>query len=116
MLLLFPVIVEQGTTIAAAVPGYYQSLREWMVHYPNQLIVRLSEFFPATLPSLAPTQQTNGTANAGFGRASVRLCGIGGQSHFYRHRHSAVGLHWTLVGANHSVLVAAGSKGPTQEH
>ena len=53
MLLLFPVIVEQGTTIAAAVPGYYQSLREGMVRYPNQWIVRLSDFLPATLPSLS---------------------------------------------------------------
>src|SRR4030066_322849 len=57
-LLLFPMIVEQGTTIATAVPGYYQSLREWMVNYPNQLIVRLSEFLPATLPGLEPVQQT----------------------------------------------------------
>ncbi len=60
VLLLFPLIIEQGTTIAATVPGYYQSLREWMVNYPNQLIVRLSEFIPATLPSLKPStaQQT----------------------------------------------------------
>jgi len=58
VLLLFPLIVEQGTTIAAAVPGYYQSLREWMVNYPNQLILRLSEFLPATLPGLNPVQQT----------------------------------------------------------
>ncbi len=58
VLLLFPLIVEQGTTIAAAVPGYYQSLREWMVNYPNQLIVRLGEFLPGTLPSLGPVQQT----------------------------------------------------------
>ena len=37
VLLLFPLIVEQGTTIAAAVPGYYQSLRDWMANIPNQL-------------------------------------------------------------------------------
>src|SRR3972149_2811688 len=54
VLLLFPLIVEQGTTIAAAVPGYYQSLREGMANYPNQWIVRLSEFLPATLPGLEP--------------------------------------------------------------
>ena len=77
VLLLFPLIVEQGTTIAAAVPGYYQSLREWMVNYPNQLIVRLSEFLPATLPGLA-AGTANGTADAGFCRASVGLRGIGG--------------------------------------
>jgi predicted PurR-regulated permease PerM len=58
VLLLFPLIVEQGTTIVAAVPGYYQSLHEWMVHYPNQLIVRLSEFLPATLSGQVPVQQT----------------------------------------------------------
>lgn len=58
MFLLLPLLVEQGATIAAAVPGYYQSVREWMVGYPNQVIARLSDFLPATLPSLAPTQQT----------------------------------------------------------
>jgi predicted PurR-regulated permease PerM len=58
LLLLFPLIIEQSTTIAAAVPGYYQGLREWMVNYPNQLIVRLSEFLPAALPSLKPVLQT----------------------------------------------------------
>src|SRR4030067_1863295 len=68
-LLLFPLIVEQGTTIAAAVPGYYQSLREWMVNYPNQLIVRLSEFLPAQLPSLAPVQLTGPEMMASAGQA-----------------------------------------------
>jgi len=70
LLLLFPLIVEQGTTIAGAVPGYYQSLREWMVNYPNQLIVRLSDFLPATLPNLNPrtTQQTGQEVMASAGQ------------------------------------------------
>ena len=70
LLLLFPLIVEQSTTIAAALPGYYQSLREWMVNYPNQLIVRLSEFLPATLPSLKPgiVQQTGQEMMASAGQ------------------------------------------------
>ena len=58
LLLLFPLIVEQGTTITAAMPGYYQTLREWMVNYPNQFVVRLSEFLPATLLSQNPVEQT----------------------------------------------------------
>jgi predicted PurR-regulated permease PerM len=60
VLLLSPLIVEQSTTITAAVPGYYQTLREWMVNSPNQLIVRLSDFLPVTPPSLNPgtTQQS----------------------------------------------------------
>jgi len=69
LLLLFPLIVEQSTTIAAAVPGYYQNLREWMVNYPNQLIMRLSEFLPATLPSLKPVQQTGQEVMASAGQA-----------------------------------------------
>ena len=56
--LLFPLVIEQGATISAAVPGYYHSLREGMTHYPNQLILRLSEFLPATLPGLEVVQQT----------------------------------------------------------
>jgi predicted PurR-regulated permease PerM len=71
LLLLFPLIVEQSTTIATAVPGYYQNLREWMVNYPNQFIVRLSEFLPATLPSLNPraAQQTGQDVMASAGQA-----------------------------------------------
>ncbi len=73
LLLLFPLIVEQSTTIAAASTGYYQSLREWMVNYPNQIIVRLSEFLPATLPSLrlqsSIAQQTGLEVMASAGQA-----------------------------------------------
>lgn len=69
VLLLFPLIVEQGTTIAAAVPGYYQGLREWMVNYPNPWIGRLSEFLPATLPGLEPIQQTGEQMLASAGQA-----------------------------------------------
>jgi predicted PurR-regulated permease PerM len=58
VLLLFPLIVDQGTTIAAEVPNYYQSMRAAMDKNPNQLIVRLSEFLPATLPGLVPITQT----------------------------------------------------------
>jgi len=75
VLLLFPLIVEQGTTIAAAVPGYYQSLREWMVNYPSQLIVPLGEFLPATLPGLMPIQPTGQQmlASAGLALGYVTL-------------------------------------------
>jgi predicted PurR-regulated permease PerM len=69
VLLLFPLIVEQGTTITAAVPGYYQGLRVWMVNYPNQLVVRLSQFLPATLQGLEPIQQTGQQMLASAGQA-----------------------------------------------
>jgi predicted PurR-regulated permease PerM len=69
LLLLLPLIVEQGTTIAAAVPGYYQSLREWMANYPNQVVVRLSEFLPETLAGLWPVQQMGPEMMASAGQA-----------------------------------------------
>jgi predicted PurR-regulated permease PerM len=71
VLLLFPLIVTQSTTIAAAMPGYYQNFREWMTNYPNQLMVRLSEFIPAVLPNLKPgaTQQTGPEMMASAGQA-----------------------------------------------
>jgi predicted PurR-regulated permease PerM len=58
MLLLFPLIINQSTTITAAVPGYYQILRNWAFNSSNQIIVRLSQFLPVILPSLVPTIQT----------------------------------------------------------
>ena len=69
LLLLFPLIFEQSRTIAAAMPGYYQNLREWMVNYPNQLIVRLSESIPATLTGPKPAQQTGQEVMASAGQA-----------------------------------------------
>jgi predicted PurR-regulated permease PerM len=90
VLLLFPLIVEQGTTIAAAVPGFYQSLREWMVNYPNQMIVRLSEFLPATMPSLNPStvQQTGQEVMTSAG---AWLHNTGGQWYLYSHGYSVPG-------------------------
>jgi len=58
LLLLFPLLIEQGTTIAVAMPDYYQNLRQWVVHNPNQFLASLSEFLPAALPSLRRAQQT----------------------------------------------------------
>ena len=58
LLLLFPLIIEQGATIVSAVPGYYQGFRAWMGNFPNQLIVRLGLFLPSALPGLTPIQQT----------------------------------------------------------
>ena len=97
VLLLFPLIVEQGTTIAAAVPGYYQSLREWMVNYPNQLIVRLSEFLPATLPGLEPVQQTGQQMLASAGQA-LGYVALAAKVIFMATAILLLAFHWTLDG------------------
>ena len=99
ILLLFPLIIEQGTTIAAAVPGYYQSLRGWMVSYPNPIILRLSEFIPATLPSLASgiTQPTGSEVMASAGQAMGYLTGAG-QIAFTAIVILMLTFYWTLDG------------------
>ena len=58
MLLLFPLVLDQGSAIIADVPGYYQNLRLWLADTGNPMIVGLGDFLPATLPNLAPDQQT----------------------------------------------------------
>ncbi len=57
-LLLFPLIIKETTAIIAAVPGYYQSLREWMLFNTNQVISGLGGFLPLKSPGIGPMQQT----------------------------------------------------------
>ena len=68
LLLLLPIISEQSKTIAAAIPGYYQNLREWVIKNPTQSLASLSEFLPATLPKLMPVQQTGQELMASAGQ------------------------------------------------
>jgi predicted PurR-regulated permease PerM len=68
--LLFPLIFEQSTTLARDIPGYYQDLRVWMNNDPNQLLIRLGQLLPVTLPSLDPriAQQTGEDVVASAGQ------------------------------------------------
>ncbi len=97
VLLLFPLLVEQGTTIAAAVPGYYQSLREWMLNYPNPSIVRLSEFLPLTLPSLQPIAQTAQQMLASAGQA-LGYVSLAAKVIFIAIVILLLAYHWTIDG------------------
>lgn len=97
VLLLFPLIVEQSTTIAAAFPGYYQSLRDWMVNDSNQLIVRLSEFLPAELPGLEPIQQTGQQMLDTAGQA-LGYVGLAAKVIFLATAILLLSFHWTLDG------------------
>ena len=90
-------IVEQGITIAAAVPGYYQSLREWMVNDSNRLIVGLSEFLPATLPGLEPIQQTGQQTLASTGQALGYLASAA-KAIFIATAILLLVFHWTVDG------------------
>jgi predicted PurR-regulated permease PerM len=97
VLLLFPLIIEQGTTIATAVPGYYQGLREWMVINTNQWITSLSEFLPETLPVLEPIQQTGQQMLASAGQAAGYVA-IVAKVIFIATALLLLTYHWTLDG------------------
>jgi predicted PurR-regulated permease PerM len=58
LLSVFPMVFEQGATIASSIPSYYQNLREWIAAVPYPMIAGLGDFLPTQLPGLAPPQQT----------------------------------------------------------
>lgn len=106
VLLLVPLLVEQGATIAAAVPGYYKSLREWMVNYPNTLIVQLSGYLPPVLPGLTRVEQTGEEVMASAGQALGYITSAF-QAIFITIVILTLSFYWTLDGPRiiHSLLL-----------
>jgi predicted PurR-regulated permease PerM len=97
LLLLLPLIVDQGTTIAAAVPGYYQGLRAWMGNSPNQFVVRLGNFLPAALTGLQPIHQTGLEVMASAGQA-LSYVTLAAKAIFLIIVILVLALYWTLDG------------------
>jgi len=99
VLLLFPLIVEQSSTITAAMPGYYQSLRGWMINYPNQLIVRLGGFLPNAMPglNLQASQQTGEEVMASAGQA-LRYMTSAGNAILIAIVIPVLAFYWTIDG------------------
>lgn len=97
LLVLLPMIIEEGSTISAAVPGYYQGLRAWLVDNPNALMVRMGEFLPALPPALEPGPQTGQQfltlVTQAFGYGSSAASAI-----FVATAMLLLAYHWTLSG------------------
>ena len=105
LLLLFPLISEQSATIAAAMPDYYQNLREWVVNHPNQFLSGLSEFLPSALPNLRPVQQTEQELMASAGQVAGYVSSLA-KGIFTAIMILALAFYWTLEGPRiiHSFL------------
>jgi predicted PurR-regulated permease PerM len=97
VMLLFPLIADQSRTIAASVPGYYQSLRDWMVSSSNLLIKQLSDFLPATLTFAAPNLQTGQEMLDSFGQA-IGFVATAGNIIFLVTAVLLLAFYWTLYG------------------
>ena len=59
VLLLFPLVFDQGAAIIKAIPDQYQNLRNWMISSPNQLIRSLNQYLPLELPGFITVRQTD---------------------------------------------------------
>jgi len=59
LLLLFPLIFDQGSAIVNEIPDYYQELRSWVQHSPNHLINSIDQFLPKVIPGTGFTIQTD---------------------------------------------------------
>ena len=97
--LLFPLILEQSSTLAKEVPGYYQELRTGMLNDSNQLFVRLGQLLPAALPSLTPrlAPQTGQQVVASAGQVLGYLI-LTAQVIFTAIIILVITLYWTLDG------------------
>lgn len=55
---LVPLFTQQGGTIVSALPGYYDTLRQWLVSSPIALLANLGWRMPPSLASLTPPPPT----------------------------------------------------------
>lgn len=100
IVLLVPLIINQGSTILTAVPGYYQGLRQWAANSSNQLIIRLNEFLPATFtfsglqPGLQTGQQVLASAEQALSYLLIAVKVI-----FVAICLILLAYHWTLDGS-----------------
>ena len=97
LLLLFPLIAEQSATIAAALPGNYESVRDWLFNNPNSLLASLGGFLPATYAGLTALQPTGQGLLNTAGQA-VSVAGWVTQFVFYAAIILILAFHWTLDG------------------
>jgi predicted PurR-regulated permease PerM len=59
ILLLFPLVSEQGSMIIDSIPEYYLNIRTWMEDSPNPFISSISEILPREVPSISQVQPTD---------------------------------------------------------
>lgn len=97
-LLVFPSIVEQGSTMVAAVPGYYLNLRQWMTDSPNSVLVQLSTLLPEALPALTTTTEQTGPQMLVFAGQAAGFIKGAAIAVFLGTMVLLLAFHWTLDG------------------
>ncbi len=97
ILLLFPLVVDQGSAISASLPAYYQSLRIWFTNNPYPIMVSLGEFLPPNLPGLSQ-QQASGQQILATAEQVLGVVNIVGEVLFIAIVIPLLAFYWTLNG------------------
>jgi len=97
ILLLFPLVFDQGSAIVSGIPDYYQNLRTRLVTSPNQLIMSLNQFLPDALPGFDPVIQTDPEMLASAEQA-LWFVSTAAKVGFFAIVILLLAFHWTLDG------------------
>ncbi|MBW6467261.1 MAG: AI-2E family transporter [Brevefilum sp.] len=97
ILLLFPLVFEQGATIIDSLPEYYQAIRYWMENSPNQLIQAVSQILPSEVPSFSVVQLTGPEMMASAEQALVYITTVS-KGVFVMISVLIIAFHWSLDG------------------
>lgn len=106
IILLFPLVFDQGAAILKMTPEYYQNLRSWISGSPNQMIASLNQFLPAVIPGFESVYQTNPEKLASAEQALVYVV-TASKVVFYAIVILMLTLYWALDGPGiiHSLIL-----------
>ncbi len=97
LVLLFPLVFDQGAAIIKMVPDYYQDLRSWVGDSPNHLIASLNPLLPAVIPGFEMVVQTSPEELASAEQALVYVA-TASKLVFYAVVILLLAFYWTLDG------------------
>ncbi len=97
LLLLFPLVFDQGSAIVKDIPDYYQTLKTWVQHSPNQLISSFVPYLPDRFPGFEKVVQSD-TEMLASTELALRYMSSIFKGFFIILVTLLLSFHWTLYG------------------
>lgn len=97
VLLLLPLVFDQGSTIIKSIPTHYQNFRYELLSSSNQLIRSLNQYLPLELPGFITATQTD-TQQLASAEAALGYLTIASKFVFYAIVILLLAFYWTLEG------------------
>lgn len=95
ILLLLPLVFDQGSTIIKSIPAHYQNLRYGLLNSSNQLIRSFNQFLPLELPGFFTAIQTD-TQQLASAEAALGYITIASKVAFFAIVILLLAFYWTL--------------------